>query len=89
MLATVGDFRIHDLALEAAWAAKYAGLSEKEMARLVTTNVEDILGLKKSKDIVLWEGNPFQYGGAVALSFHENQHGKLEVSACWPDESDE
>jgi Amidohydrolase family len=83
-----GDYRIHTLALEAAWAAKYAQLGEKEMVKLVTSNVETILGLKKSKDFVIWEGNPFEYGGAVALSFHESEDGKFELSACWPDEND-
>ncbi|KAK9417105.1 putative Carbohydrate esterase family 9 protein [Seiridium unicorne] len=83
----VTDARIHDLALEASWAAKYAGLGEQEAIRLVTKNVEDILGLKPSKDIVLWENNPLQWGGSVVLSFEETAEGKLEVGTCWPDDS--
>jgi hypothetical protein len=83
----VTDARIHDLALEASWAAKYAGLSEHEAVRLVSKNVEDILGLKPSKDIVLWENNPLQWGGSVVLSFEETEDGKLEVGTCWPDDT--
>lgn len=82
------DYRIHDLALEAAWAAKYANLGDKEAIRLVTGNVEDILGLSKSSDIVVWEGSPLEFGGTVALSFEVDQNGDLEVAACWPHEDD-
>ncbi|KXH60368.1 hypothetical protein CSAL01_05749 [Colletotrichum salicis] len=82
------DYRIHDLALEAAWAAKYANLGDKEAIRLVSGNVEDILGLPKSNDIVVWEGSPLEFGGTVALSFEVDQNGDLEVAACWPQEDD-
>ena len=84
----MGDYRLHALALEAGWAAKYAHLSEKETAKLVTTNLETILGLRKSKDFVLWDGNPLEYGGTVALAFHEKADGRFEVSSCWPDEDE-
>jgi hypothetical protein len=80
---------IHSLAREAAWAAKYAQLSDHEAVRLVTTKVETILGLQPSKDFVVWEGSPLQYGGTVALAFHERADGRFELSACWPDENDE
>jgi hypothetical protein len=51
--------------------------------------VEDILGLRPSRDIVVWEGNPLQFGTPV-LAFQEGlQEGKLELNACWPDEQDE
>jgi hypothetical protein len=83
-----GDYRIQSLVFEAAWAAKYAGLNEHEMVRLVSSNVETILGLKKSRDLVVWEGSPAEFGGTVALSMTENLEGRLEVSACWPDEDD-
>lgn len=83
----VGDSRIHDLALEAAWVAKYAGLSEHEAVQLITKNVEDILGLKPSKDIVVWENSPMQWGASVVLSFEETAEGKMEVGTCWPDDN--
>jgi imidazolonepropionase-like amidohydrolase len=84
------DFRIHDYALEASWVAKYAGLSELEAIRLVSSNVEEILGLEKSKDMVIWEGNPLQHGASVALAFHSDpKTGKLELATCWPEEHDE
>lgn len=82
-----GDSRIHSTALEAAWAAKYAGLSETAALDLVSTNIEQILGLEKSGDIVVWEGNPLQFGTPV-LTF-QSQNGWLEVSSCWPNEEDE
>ncbi|KAI1861014.1 hypothetical protein JX265_009633 [Neoarthrinium moseri] len=82
----VSDSRIHALAIEAAWTAKYAGLSEHDAVRLVSKNVEDILGLKPNKDMVLWENNPLQLGASVVLSFEETADGKLEVGTCWPDD---
>ncbi|KUI64087.1 Imidazolonepropionase [Cytospora mali] len=82
-----GDSRIQSLALEASWTAKYAGLSEHEALRLVSTNVEEILGLEKSGDLVVWEGNPLQFGTPV-LAF-QAQGGRLSVGSCWPGEADD
>ncbi|KAK8136627.1 hypothetical protein PG984_004567 [Apiospora sp. TS-2023a] len=82
-----GDSRIQSLSLEAAWAAKYAGLSDREAVRLVSRNVEAILGLEPSRDLVLWENNPLQFGASVVLSFEENQEGRLAVATCWPDDA--
>ncbi|KAK8031138.1 carbohydrate esterase family 9 [Apiospora arundinis] len=81
-----GDSRIQSLALEAAWAAKYAGLSDHQAVQLVSKNTEHILGLAPSRDLVLWENNPLQFGASVALSFEEDQEGKLVVATCWPDD---
>ena len=72
---------IHDLLLEASWAAKYAGLSEKETINLVSKNVEDILGLGKTEDIVIYEGNPLEFGASVVLSLD----GKGGIDECWPE----
>ncbi|KAK8066049.1 hypothetical protein PG997_012796 [Apiospora hydei] len=82
-----GDSRIQSLALEAAWAAKYARISEHEAVRLVSRNAEAILGLEPSKDVVLWENNPLQFGASVVLSLEENKEGKLAVATCWPDDA--
>ncbi|KAK8046472.1 hypothetical protein PG996_014536 [Apiospora saccharicola] len=82
-----GDSRIQSLSLEAAWAAKYAGLRDREATRLVSRNVEAILGLEPSKDVVLWENKPLQFGASVVLSFEESQEGRLAVAACWPDDA--
>ncbi|KAH6661396.1 carbohydrate esterase family 9 protein [Truncatella angustata] len=83
----MADSRIHDLVLEASWVAKYAGLTEHEAVQLVTKNVETILGLKPSKDIVVWENNPLQYGGSVVLTFEETADGMLALGTCWPDDT--
>ncbi|KAH8658291.1 hypothetical protein BX600DRAFT_524683 [Xylariales sp. PMI_506] len=90
------ESRIHDLALEASWAAKYAGLSDLEAIRLVSRNVEDILGLEPSGDVVVWEGNPLQFGSRPVLAFQEVQDMMgstterfVELATCWPDEGDE
>ncbi|PTB56681.1 hypothetical protein M431DRAFT_80456 [Trichoderma harzianum CBS 226.95] len=81
------DYRVHDLGPEAGWAAKYAHLSQEDTVRLVTSNVESILGLEKSRDLVVFEGNPLSYGASVVLSFHANgETGKLEVATCFPRE---
>ncbi|EJD52256.1 hypothetical protein AURDEDRAFT_83286 [Auricularia subglabra TFB-10046 SS5] len=82
------DYRLHHIALEAAWTAKYAGLDDEEAIQLVSSNVEDILGLPKSTDVVLWEGNPLQFGGTVALTLSAANDGLLRLSGCWPQEDD-
>lgn len=83
-----GDSRIQSLALEASWTAKYAGLSDHEALRLVSSNVEEILGLERSGDVVVWEGNPLQFGTPV-LAFQAQEGGRLELGSCWPNEADE
>ncbi|KAI8279499.1 hypothetical protein K4K59_008942 [Colletotrichum sp. SAR11_240] len=92
-LAVRGDSKVHGLAQEAQWAAKFAGLSEKEAIKLVSTNLNKILGLEKyrkkdgpagnkySGDFVVWEGNPLRGEGSVVLSVQDD--GK--IGDCWPD----
>ncbi|KAJ0272270.1 hypothetical protein COL940_010552 [Colletotrichum noveboracense] len=92
-LAVRGDSKVHGLAQEAQWAAKFAGLSEKEAIKLVSTNFNKILGLEKyrkgdspagnkySRDFVVWEGNPLRGEGSVVLSVQDD--GK--IGDCWPD----
>ncbi|KAI8201208.1 hypothetical protein K4K53_007253 [Colletotrichum sp. SAR 10_77] len=92
-LAVRGDSKVHGLAQEAQWAAKFAGLSEKEATKLVSTNFNKILGLegyreedspagnKYSGDFVVWEGNPLRGEGSVVLSVQDD--GK--IGDCWPD----
>ncbi|EQB50733.1 hypothetical protein CGLO_09796 [Colletotrichum gloeosporioides Cg-14] len=92
-LAVRGDSKVHGLAQEAQWAAKFAGLSEKEAIKLVSTNFNKILGLKEfskegrpietkfSGDFVIWEGNPLRGEGSVVLSVQDD--GK--IGDCWPD----
>jgi hypothetical protein len=83
------EFRIHDLAPEAGWTAKYAGLEEKATVDLVTKNVEKILDLDPSKDLVVYEGNPLRFGATVVLAFHADEEtGVLEVATCYPREDE-
>jgi hypothetical protein len=69
--------------LEASWAAKYAGLSHHAAIKLVSSNIEDILGLKRKKniDIVVWEGNPLEFGASVVVAVDGDDGG---ISSCWP-----
>jgi imidazolonepropionase-like amidohydrolase len=76
-----GNSFIHNLPIEASWAAKYAGLSAKQAVDLVSTNVEQILGLEATSDIVLWEGNPLEFGASPALIV--DQKAK-KIVGCWP-----
>jgi imidazolonepropionase-like amidohydrolase len=76
-----GNSFIHNLPIEASWAGKYAGLNDKAAVDLVSSNVESILGLKKTDDIVIWEGNPLEFGAAPALVV-DKAAGR--VSGCWP-----
>lgn len=84
----LGDSRIQSLALEASWAAKYAGLGDSEALALVSGNIEAILGLEESRDLVIWEGNPLHFGTPV-LAFQWQEDGRLHVSSCWPNDLDE
>lgn len=83
----MSDFRIHSLLPEAAWIGQYTTLTEEEIIYLVTTNVESILRLKPSKDLVIFEGSPLKYGATVVLAFSANDEtGKLELATCFPQE---
>jgi hypothetical protein len=78
------DSHVHNIPIEAGWAAKYAGLSSKEAVALVSTNIEKILGLdlKEKRDFVIYEGNPLEFGASVVLAF-DTEDGL--VSMCWPE----
>ncbi|GAQ45731.1 hypothetical protein AtubIFM55763_004841 [Aspergillus tubingensis] len=88
-LALRGDSRLHGLAREARWAAKQAGLSDKEAVALVSSNIERILRLDSDAngtqeytgDLVLWDGNPLRGEGSVVVAVREGG----EVVDCWPD----
>ena len=79
---------MHALALEAGWVAKYAGLDDEDAIKLISSNVESILGLPKTTDMVLWEGSPLQFGGTVALTFREDAEDRIHLAECWPQELD-
>ncbi|CAG9948218.1 unnamed protein product [Clonostachys rosea f. rosea IK726] len=54
---------------EASWLA---GPANRSLALdLVTTNVEKALKLSEARDVVVYEGNPFEFGACVALSLEE------------------
>ncbi|KAL4813880.1 hypothetical protein BDW67DRAFT_177546 [Aspergillus spinulosporus] len=82
-LAVVGDSKLHGLTREARWAGKFAGLSDRESIKLVSSNIETIIGANNTGygDFVLWEGNPLSGEGAVVVSVRED--GK--VRDCWPE----
>ena len=76
---------IHNIPIEAGWAAKYAGLSAKQAVNLVSRNVEDIMGLdveETKRDFVVWEGNSLEFGASVVLGV-DGEDGM--VSMCWPE----
>ncbi|KAH7317715.1 hypothetical protein BKA65DRAFT_438774 [Rhexocercosporidium sp. MPI-PUGE-AT-0058] len=76
---------IHNIPIEAGWAAKYAGLSAKQAVNLVSRNVEEILGLEveeTKRDFVVWEGNPLEFGASVVVGV-DGEDGA--VSMCWPE----
>ncbi|KZF23063.1 amidohydrolase [Xylona heveae TC161] len=91
-LAITGDSKVYSLAQEAQWAAKYAGLTEKQAISLVSTNIETILGLRPKTslseqgllphgDVVVWEGNPLKGEGSVVVSIQEDGR----IGDCWPE----
>lgn len=93
-LAFQSDASIHGLAQEARWAGKYAYLSDEDAIALVSTNIEDILGLRPAQnrpgiqgysgDLVVWDGNPLRGEGSVVVSIQ----GDGEIADCWPDTAD-
>ncbi|CAG8948765.1 hypothetical protein HYFRA_00001887 [Hymenoscyphus fraxineus] len=91
-IAGESDSHIHNLPLEASWAAKFSGLSGKQAIDLVSQNIEDILGLECAEDMVLYEGDPLELGASVVLAFEglnnegdEGVNGKGGISMCWPE----
>jgi hypothetical protein len=52
----------------------------------VSTNVEEVLSLPPNKDMVIWEGDPLQFGTPVLAFQDPDGSGKLELATCWPDE---
>ncbi|KAL4758892.1 uncharacterized protein BDW70DRAFT_169809 [Aspergillus foveolatus] len=82
-LAVSRNSKLHVMTREARWAGKFAGLSDKESIKLVSTNIDTIFGAdeKGDGDFVLWEGNPLRGEGAVVVSIR----GDGEVSDCWPE----
>jgi imidazolonepropionase-like amidohydrolase len=82
-LGSPGDAELFSLPLEASWAAKHAGLSWQAALALVSVNLEKILGLPKSEDVVVWEGNPLQFGASVVLVL--DKAGGVKEATCWPE----
>jgi hypothetical protein len=52
---------------------------------LVSRNIEKIMGIEieeDSRDIVVFEGNPLEYGASVVLSLDGDDKSVMD---CWPD----
>ncbi|KAF2787592.1 composite domain of metallo-dependent hydrolase, partial [Melanomma pulvis-pyrius CBS 109.77] len=62
---------------EAAWIA--GPRNESLALDLVSLNLEEMLGLPKMADLVVYEGNPFQFGASAALIFESGS-----IRSCWP-----
>jgi hypothetical protein len=72
---------IHNLPIEASWAAKYAGLSERAAVDLVSRNTEEILGIEvkeEERDIVVFESNPLEFGASVVVSIDGSNMSVME-----------
>ncbi|KAG9237926.1 hypothetical protein BJ875DRAFT_452450 [Amylocarpus encephaloides] len=80
------DCHIHNLLIEASWAAKFAGLTKGEAVGLVSWRVDEILGLSgdggDEKDFVVYEGDPLEFGARVVLGV---EGGDGRVGMCWPE----
>lgn len=49
---------------------------------LVSRNIEQILDIPVSRDFVVYEGNPLEYGANVVLSV-DGDDGS--ITTCWPE----
>lgn len=73
---------VRNSAWEAGWLA---GPRNRSLALdLVSKNIEDILRLPRTRDVVVYEGDPFEFGARVAVMFEE---GKIQ--SCYPDADEE
>jgi hypothetical protein len=63
---------------EAVWVAGPG--NESVALDLVSRNIEDIFRTPRTRDIVIYEGNPFEFGAKVAIVFEEGR-----VQDCYPD----
>jgi hypothetical protein len=68
-----------------SWAGKLAGLGKAETLALVSKNVERILGLPASDEVVVWEGEPGEFGAAVVLVLDREGREGVEDGQCWPE----
>lgn len=82
-LGSPGDPELFSLPLEASWAARHAGLSSRAALALVSENLEKILQLPKNRDVVVWEGNPLEFGASVVLVL--DGEGGVKGLGCWPE----
>jgi pyrimidine operon attenuation protein/uracil phosphoribosyltransferase len=64
-LAQLEDDLIRDLPAEAAWVGKYLGLNDEESFKLVSQNIVEIMGLRETGEMVLWEGDALSGAGVV------------------------
>jgi hypothetical protein len=51
----------------------------------VSKNVERILGLPASDEVVVWEGEPGEFGAAVVLVLDREGGEGVEDGQCWPE----
>ncbi|RAL65034.1 hypothetical protein DID88_001142 [Monilinia fructigena] len=82
VLGEGSDSHVHNLAVEAGWAAKYSSLGKHEAVDLVSRNIEKILDLdvvEETRDFVVWEGDPLQLGASVVFSVEGGN-----IGTCWP-----
>ncbi|OHF03931.1 amidohydrolase [Colletotrichum orchidophilum] len=97
-LAVRGDSKVHGLAQEAQWAAKFAGLTEKEAIKLVSTNFDEILGLNSATRVSGESGDVLAektYSGDFVVWDGNPLNGEGSVvlavqsdgkiGDCWPD----
>lgn len=85
VLTFPADWHLHNLGIEASWAAKDAGLSPQHAVDLVSGKIDAILGLsgrESNRDYVIYEGNPLEYGANVVLAI-DGDDGT--VRSCWPE----
>jgi len=79
-LVVADNALLGESAWEANWAARLAGdITSKETIDLVSSNIREILGLPKSKDFVIFEGDPLDFGGRLALTIEGGR-----ITTCFP-----
>ncbi|KAF9578312.1 hypothetical protein BGW38_005953 [Lunasporangiospora selenospora] len=57
---------VRQLVWVAGWARSDLGLSDEKAVDFISKNLRELAGLESSKDVVIYDGNPFEFGAKIS-----------------------